>query len=109
MDNTEYSMELDCSDTKPFKLDLSQIKEKEEKDTVGLQAQYRCPSCYLQWYGDMPKGNVENDKLCKFCVQPHTDLEILERQITVMDTAYVRDLPHVIRNLFNHVQLKEIE
>jgi hypothetical protein len=77
----------------------------EENKVEFTEVKCRCPSCFLTSVEKRTENFAFEDKLCEFCSEPHTDLEILGRQMDVMDFAFLRDLPHVIRNLYLHVQL----
>lgn len=76
--------------------------------------QYECPKCYIPWDETgcpTPKQyKVVQQKECDICRQGKlSSRDLLERQIAHLDFMYLHRFPEVIRNLYNHMQLKAID
>lgn len=77
---------------------------------------YSCWQCFHSWAEEeteeerelrgIGNGQLEK-KLCDFCTKnsPMSSLQLLHRQIDILETATIRDFPAFIKNLVKHVNL----
>ena len=75
---------------------------------------YKCPTCFFNWYEHLEEDDDDEDsirvdeiRVCEFCEKNPTSLQILERQLDIMDKMHMSDFPKVFRRFFNHMQLKD--
>lgn len=78
-----------------------------------ITVEYECPDCYLLWEEDKHKSTVTSkfvQKKCDECeASKLSSRELLDRQIFLLDFIRLERLPEVIRNLYNHMQLKPLD
>lgn len=82
----------------------------EEEEGIPTYIDYHCVSCFKNWREISDINVIYNsdyETLCDFCEKNTSSLELLKRQVDVMPTAYASDFPKVIKNLMNHVVLKD--
>jgi hypothetical protein len=67
---------------------------------------FKCPLCFFQW-NETSNEEIENDKekVCEFCQNKPTSLQLLHRQVDILEKCDVADFPKVLRHLLQHIDL----
>lgn len=70
---------------------------------------FKCPSCFVLFEEKNSFVQQEPDyqkKLCDFCVKEPKSIDLLYRQIEIMENTQPADFPKIIKHLIQHVNIR---
>lgn len=71
---------------------------------------YHCPSCFYNWKEEIQEKSphaYRQDKICSVCEKGLTSKQLMKRQLEIMSSTYVSDLPKIVKHLAEFINLED--